>query len=71
MNDKLKGFRGLLTILGTWAMIFVDTFTTQITSLSPEALKASFIITGPITVKLIWTEVRPKIMGWLKNDPKV
>lgn len=67
MNDKLKGFRGILTILGTWAMIFVDTFTTQITSLTPDALKASLIVTGPITVKLIWTEAKPRIMEWIKK----
>ena len=67
MNDKLKGFRGILTILGTLAMIFVDTFTTQITNLTPEALKASLVVTGPITVKLIWTEAKPRIMEWMKK----
>ena len=61
----MKGFRGIITILGTWALLFVDTFTAQVTSLTPEALKASLIITGPITVKLIWTDARPRIMAWL------
>ena len=68
MNEFLKGVRGILTILGTWVMIFVDTYTTQITSLSPEALKASLIVTGPITVKLIWTDLRPKLIAWMKKD---
>lgn len=67
MNDKLKGFRGLLTILGTWAMLFVDTFMTQVASVSPEALKVAFIASAPITVKLIWTDMKPKIMEWMKK----
>lgn len=67
MNDKLKGVRGILTILGTWGMIFVDTFTAQITGLTPESLKASLIVTGPITVKLIWTDLRPKVVEWMKT----
>ena len=67
MNDKLKGFRGLLTILGTWAMLLVETFMTQIASVSPEALKVAFIASAPITVKLIWTDMKPKIMEWMKK----
>jgi|DEB0MinimDraft_12_1074336.scaffolds.fasta_scaffold181978_2 hypothetical protein len=68
MNEFLKGVRGLLTILGTWAMLFLDTFVLQVNNLSPEALKIAFIATGPITVKLIWTDLRPRLMAWLKQD---
>ena len=67
MNDKLTGFRGLLTILGTWAMLFADTFFMQLSGLSPEALKAAFLATLPISLKLIWTDVKPRIQEWLKK----
>lgn len=66
MNDKLTGFRGLLTILGTWAMLFADTFFMQLSGLSPEAVKAAFIATLPISIKLIWTDAKPRIQEWLK-----
>ena len=66
MNDKLTGFRGLLTILGTWAMLFADTFFMQLSGLSPEAVKAAFIATLPISIKLIWTDAKPRIQEWMK-----
>ena len=67
MNDKLTGFRGLLTILGTWAMLFADTFFMQLSGLSPEALKAAFLATIPISIKLIWTDAKPMIQEWMKK----
>lgn len=67
MNDKLTGFRGLLTIVGTWGMMFVDTMTANITGLSSEALKAAFIASLPITVKLVWTDLRPRLMELMKK----
>ena len=66
MHDKLTGFRGLLTILGTWAMLFADTFFMQLSGLSPEAVKAAFIATLPISIKLIWTDAKPRIQEWMK-----
>lgn len=67
MNDKLTGFRGLLTIVATWGMMFVDTMTANITGLSGQALKAAFIASLPITVKLVWTDLRPRIMEMMKK----
>ena len=67
MNDKLGGFRGLLTILGTWVMLFADTFFVNVTGFSPEALKIAFIATLPISAKLIWTDAKPRIMEWMKK----
>ena len=66
LNSKLTGIRGLLTILSTWALLFADTFSANITGLSPEALKAAFIASGPITVKLVWTDLRPRLMELMK-----
>lgn len=67
MNDKFTGFRGLLTILGTWAMLFADTFFMQLSGLSQEALKAAFLATLPISIKLIWTDAKPRIKEWMKQ----
>jgi hypothetical protein len=62
----LDGFRGLITILGTWALLFVDTFFANVTGFSPEALKLAFLATLPITIKLIWTDMRPRVLEWFK-----
>ena len=67
MNEKLEGSRGLLTILGTWVLLFVDTFFAKVTGFSPEALKIAFLATLPITLKLIWTDLRPRIIEWMKK----
>lgn len=66
LNSKLTGIRGLLTILSTWALLFADTFSANITGLSPEALKAALIASGPITAKLVWTDLRPRLMELMK-----
>ncbi len=70
MNDKLEGFRGLLTILGTWAMLVMDTFLLNATGFSPEALKIAAIATAPISAKLIWTDAKPRIMRWITGESK-
>jgi hypothetical protein len=67
MNEKLTGVRGLLTIAATWGMMFVDTMTANITGLSSQALKAAFIASLPITVKLVWTDLRPRLMELMKK----
>lgn len=61
VNELLVGFRGLGTILGTWVMLFMDTFMLNVSGFSPEALKIAFMATLPITVKLIWTDLRPRL----------
>jgi hypothetical protein len=61
INQKLEGARGLLTIAATWAMMFADTFFLNITGFSPEALKIAFLATLPITAKLVWTDLSPKL----------
>lgn len=67
MNEKLTGIRGLLTIGATWVMMFVDTMTANITGLSSESLKAAFIASLPITVKLVWTDFRPRLIELMKK----
>ncbi len=60
-NKALEGFRGLLTILATWIMLFADVFFSKVSGFSPEALKIAFMATLPITVKLIWTDLKPRL----------
>ena len=62
INDAVTGFRGLLTILGTWAMLFMDVFMLNVSGFSPEALKIAFLATLPITAKLVWTDLKPRLM---------
>lgn len=66
VNDSSKGFRGIVTILGTWVMLFADTFFLNISGFSPEALKIAFLATLPVTVKLIWTDLRPRLLELMK-----
>lgn len=56
-----QGFRGLLTILGTWAMILGDTFFTQVSGVSPVELKVAFMASIPITIKLLWIDAKPRL----------
>lgn len=64
---RLEGFRGLLTILGTWIMILVDTFFTQVSGVSPDELKVAFIASLPITLKLLWVDSKPRLTELLKK----
>lgn len=62
----MKGFRGLGIIAITWLLMLADTFASQITSLSLESLRAAFIASLPITIKLILVDARPRIMEFFK-----
>ena len=42
-------------------MLFMDTFMLNVSGFSPEALKIAFLATLPITVKLIWTDMKPRL----------
>lgn len=64
----MKGFRGLTTILGSWVLILGDTFFSQISGINPSELKVAFVTSLPITLKLIWTDARPKIMGMFSGN---
>jgi len=66
-NKRLEGIRGILTILGTWGLMYIDTVTSQLTGVTPEAFKAALIGSAPITAKLIWTDLRPKIVEIMKT----
>lgn len=59
----MKGFRGLLTILSTYAAIYIDTITANLSGISLDQLKISAIMSAPITLKLIWTDAKPRILN--------
>ena len=63
----MKGFRGLLTILSTYAAIYIDTITANLSGISLDQLKIAAITAAPIAVKLIWTDARPKIINWIAD----
>lgn len=61
----MKGFRGLLTILSTYAAVYIDTITANLSGISWDQLKLSAMMSSPIALKLIWTDARPKILNWI------
>lgn len=62
----MKGFRGLGLIALGWLFVFAETFASQITDLSLESLKVAFIVSLPITIKLIVIDARQRIMELFK-----
>lgn len=65
LNDLLTGFRGLLIVVGTYAMYFLDTFTANISGLTREDLMKSLALTLPVTLKLVLVDVRKKLSQWI------
>lgn len=63
---SIEGFRGLGVILVTWGVLLGDTFFSQVTGASADELKTAFIASIPITLKLIWTDAKPRISAMLK-----
>ena len=63
MFDKIKGFRGLSVIAATWAILFLDTFSSNVSGFTVEELKAALIVSVPIAAKLIWTDLRPRLLA--------
>ena len=59
----IEGFRGLGVILVTWGLLLGDTFFSQITGATTAELKTALITSIPITLKLIWTDARPRIVA--------
>ena len=66
--NKLKGFRGLSVIAATWGLLFMDTFAANITGFSLEELKLALVVSVPITLKLIWTDLRPRLQSIAKGE---
>lgn len=61
-NKKLEGFRGIITLIGTYLSIYASSFFDSITGVSPNALKGAAIMAIPVTLKLVWTDVRPRLL---------
>ena len=68
MNKTLKGVRGILTLLGTYAILYLDMVLTNLTGVTPEMLKGAAIMAIPATIKLIKTDLIPKLQELL--NPK-
>lgn len=67
LNTSLKGFRGILTILSTLFITYLDVFFTNITHVTLPQLKAAAIMALPISIKIFWTDARPRILNWIAD----
>lgn len=64
-NEFLTGFRTILTALGGFLLVFVDSFIGGLAGFGPDALKGAAIVAGLVTLKQIKTDVIPKLRGRL------
>lgn len=67
VNQKLTGFRGLLAYWLPFAVAYIDVLTINLTGLTYEHIKASAIFAILPTLKLLWTDARPKIINWIAD----
>ena len=67
MNKKLKGMRGILTILATYAVMYLDMVLTNLAGITPEMLKGAAILSIPPTIKLIKTDLIPRLQELLNK----
>lgn len=67
LNDKLKGFRGLFAIWIPYLAIYIDTISSNLSGITLTQLKAAAILSVLPTLKLIWTDARPKILNWIAD----
>lgn len=68
LNQKLSGFRGLLAYWLPFAVAYADTITINLTGLTGDNLKAAAVLAALPTLKLIWTDARPKILNWIADN---
>jgi len=67
MNQKLTGYRGLITTIGTYATIYTGSFFDNLTGINVDHLRGAALAAIPISLKLIWTDVVPKVKDWLSK----
>ena len=67
MNKKLKGMRGILTILATYSIMYLDMVLTNLAGITPEMLKGAAMLAIPPTIKLIKTDLIPRLQELLNK----
>jgi hypothetical protein len=67
MNEKLKGFRGLLVILVSYVGMYVDAVVTNLTGITEDQVKIAALLAVPQAVKLIYTDAWPRISNWIAD----
>jgi hypothetical protein len=67
LNKTLTGIRGILTVLGTYSIMYLGFLMDNITGITPEMLKGAAIMAIPQTVKLIKTDLIPRLQELIKS----
>jgi hypothetical protein len=67
MNEKLKGFRGLLVILVSYIGMYFDALVTNLTGVTEEQVKVAALLALPQAIKLIYTDAWPRISNWIAD----
>ena len=68
INKALTGIRGILTILATYGVMYLGMLMNNVTGLTPEMLKGAAMLAIPPTIKLIKTDLIPRLQELL--NPK-
>ena len=67
VNKQLTGARGILTILATWSVMYLDMVMMNLAGITPEMIKGASILAIPPTIKLIRTDLIPRLQELLKK----
>ena len=67
LNDILTGFRTIIAILAPIGIAYIDAVSTQLTGVTPREVKIAALASIIPTLKLIWTDARPKIQSWVSK----
>jgi hypothetical protein len=66
LNKSLTGARGILTIAATYAIMYVDMVMANLVGVTPEMLKGAAMMAIPPTIKLIRTDLIPRLQELIK-----
>lgn len=61
INKQLTGVRGILTILATYSVMYLDMVLLNLAGITPEMLKGAAMLAIPPTIKLIRTDLIPRL----------
>lgn len=71
LNEALTGFRGIIVILAPIGLAYVDAVSANLTGVTLAQVKSAAAFAIVPTLKLAWTDARPKIQSWFaKDSPK-
>lgn len=68
LNEALTGFRGIITILAPIGLAYLDAVSSNLTGVTLAQVKSAAAFAILPTLKLAWTDARPKIQRWFVKD---